>query len=120
MTTPRVVVANLTIDLPAVGSGAARDVSLTVAAGEIVGVVGESGSGKTSVGLAMLGFARNGARLADGSVEIDGVDLLTLSPDQLREMRGAKVAYVAQDPSTALNPALRIGAQLRVAGGNQA
>ena len=113
MTTPRVVVANLTIDLPAVGSGAARDVSLTVAAGEIVGVVGESGSGKTSVGLAMLGFARNGARLADGSVEIDGVDLLTLSPDQLREMRGAKVAYVAQDPSTALNPALRIGAQLQ-------
>ncbi len=113
MSTPRIVVSKLTIDLPASGSTVARDVSLNVAAGEILGIVGESGSGKTSVGLAMLGFARSGARLASGSVSIDGVDLLTLPPDRLRRVRAATVAYVAQDPATALNPALRIGTQLR-------
>ena len=112
MTTSLVRVSDLTIDLPLSGSEVTQEVSFTVAEGGILGVVGESGSGKTSIGLALLGFARDGARLAAGSVSIDGVNLLALPQERLRELRGATVAYVAQDPGTALNPALRLGDQL--------
>jgi peptide/nickel transport system ATP-binding protein len=78
----------------------------------VLGLVGESGSGKTTVVLALLGHARRGLRISSGEVRVDGVDLLQLSPGQLRAMRGARVAYVPQDPSAALNPALRVGTQL--------
>jgi peptide/nickel transport system ATP-binding protein len=88
------------------------DVSFTVQAGQVLGLVGESGSGKTTVVLALLGHARRGLRISSGEVRVDGVDLLQLSPGQLRAMRGARVAYVPQDPSAALNPALRVGTQL--------
>ena len=88
-------------------------VAFTIAPGKVLGLVGESGSGKTTVGLALLGHARRGARVAAGSVRIGGVDLTALRDRDLRAVRGAKVAYIPQDPGTALNPALRIGTQLR-------
>ena len=88
------------------------DISFSVAAGEVVGLVGESGSGKTTVALAMLGHARRGLEIKGGQVKLDGTDLLRLDEASLRELRGAKVAYVPQDPASALNPALRIGTQL--------
>jgi peptide/nickel transport system ATP-binding protein len=78
-----------------------------------MGLVGESGSGKTTVALALLGYAKRGTTIASGSVLVDGVDLLALAPNELRRVRGAKVAYVPQDPGAALNPALRIDTQLR-------
>src|SRR5262249_49921326 len=81
--------------------------------GEVLGLVGESGSGKTTVALALLGHARRGLRISGGEVLLDGTDLLRLSPGDLRAARGAKVAYVPQDPSAALNPAQRVGTQLR-------
>jgi peptide/nickel transport system ATP-binding protein len=90
-------------------------VSFAVRAGEVLGLVGESGSGKTTVALALLGYTRRGLSVGGGEIRLDGVDLLRLGPGELRQMRGAKVSYVPQDPAAALNPALRIGYQLREA-----
>jgi peptide/nickel transport system ATP-binding protein len=89
-----------------------KDVSFAVAPGEVLGVVGESGSGKTTLALAMLGHTRPGMRL-EGQVDIGGVDLVTASDATRRSVRNRVVSYVQQDPAAALNPALRIGFQLR-------
>ena len=94
---------------PAVVSG----VSFAVRAGEVLGLVGESGSGKTTVALALLGHTRRGLAVTGGEIRLNGTDLLLLKPAELRRLRGAKVSYVPQDPAAALNPALRIGYQLR-------
>ncbi|HGM5580503.1 TPA: dipeptide ABC transporter ATP-binding protein [Pseudomonas putida] len=88
-------------------------VSFSLVAGEIVGLVGESGSGKTTLATALLRHARQGARIVAGRVEVAGRSLLELEGEALRLARGGLVGYVAQDPATALNPALRIGALLR-------
>ena len=88
-------------------------VSFAVRPGELLGLVGESGSGKTTVALALLGYTRRGLSVSGGEICLDGVDLLRLTPGELRQVRGAKVSYVPQDPAAALNPALRIGYQLR-------
>ncbi|MBL7285833.1 ABC transporter ATP-binding protein [Corynebacterium godavarianum] len=85
--------------------------------GEIVGLVGESGSGKTTAGLAALGHCREGLSLTDGTVTLhtrngDTVDVLGLGEDDLRQLRGARVAYVPQDPALSLNPTMRIGEQI--------
>ncbi|PXX61141.1 MULTISPECIES: ABC transporter ATP-binding protein [unclassified Pseudomonas] len=87
-------------------------VSFSLAAGEIVGLVGESGSGKTTLATALLRHARQGARIVAGQVQVAGQSLLELEGEALRLARGGLVGYVAQDPATALNPALRIGALL--------
>jgi peptide/nickel transport system ATP-binding protein len=89
-----------------------RGVNVRVARGEIFGLVGESGSGKTSLGLALLGYARPGTRIAGGTVEIAGMDLLSCSDKRRRTLRGALVSYVPQDPASALNPSMRVGKQL--------
>jgi peptide/nickel transport system ATP-binding protein len=89
------------------------DVSFDIADGEILGLVGESGSGKTTVGTALLGHTRPGARITTGEVRVAGRDVLGASPSELRELRGGVISYVPQDPAAALNPALRVGRQLR-------
>jgi peptide/nickel transport system ATP-binding protein len=81
----------------------------------VLGLVGESGSGKSTVGVALLGLARRGLEIAAGSVLIGAVDVLKMSPGELRRARGRLVAYVPQDPASGLNPVLRIGTQLREA-----
>ncbi|HEV2036808.1 MAG TPA: ABC transporter ATP-binding protein [Candidatus Dormibacteraeota bacterium] len=109
----RLVVEDLKIVLSGTAADVVDDVSFKVQAGEVLGLVGESGSGKTTVALALLGYHRRGLKLAGGKVLLDGQDLLAMSDDELRAVRGAKVSYVAQDPASALNPALTVGLQLR-------
>ena len=87
-------------------------VSFGVATGEVLSLVGESGSGKTTIGLAVLGHTRRGARITNGEVRIEGRDILTLPTLERQALRGTLVTYVPQDPAAALNPALRIGTQL--------
>ncbi len=111
----RLEVRDLEVRLGPSGPDVVRDVSFSVRAGEVLGIVGESGSGKTTVALALLGHTRRGLSIHSGEVLLDGVDLLRLRPAQLRAARGARVAYVPQDPSAALNPTLRIGTQLEEA-----
>ena len=84
---------------------------LTLRSGDVLGLVGESGSGKTTLALALLGYARSGTRL-HGSVRIDGQEIIAATEAARRATRGRLVSYVPQDPSTAMNPALRIGVQL--------
>jgi peptide/nickel transport system ATP-binding protein len=111
----RLQVTDLEVRLANGGADVVSEVSFDVASGEVLGLVGESGSGKTTVALALLGHARRGLAITKGQVRLDGADLLRLRPAELREMRGRSVAYVPQDPSAALNPALHVGAQLREA-----
>jgi peptide/nickel transport system ATP-binding protein len=109
----RLEVTGLQVRLGRSGPDVVSDVSFAVPAGEVTGLVGESGSGKTTVALALLGHTRRGLRITAGRVLLDGTDLLALSPRDLRAARGARVSYVPQDPSAALNPALRVGTQVR-------
>ncbi len=107
-----VEVAGLRIRLANGGPRVVDDVSFTVAAGELLGLVGESGSGKTTVALALLGHVRRGLEFEAGQVRLARTDMLSASPKALRRLRGAEVAFVPQDPASALNPGLKIHTQL--------
>ncbi len=88
-------------------------VSFEVLAGETVGLVGESGCGKSMTALAILRLLPEGvAEIASGRVLFKGRDLLGLSDREMREVRGAGIAIVFQEPLTALNPVLRVGEQV--------
>jgi peptide/nickel transport system ATP-binding protein len=87
-------------------------VSLTVRAGEILGLVGESGSGKSVTALALLRLVRPPGRIVSGEVRFEGADLLALSEEQMRAVRGARISMVFQSPRTALNPVLTVGHQI--------
>jgi peptide/nickel transport system ATP-binding protein len=113
VSTPVVEVADLRIELVGSGVDVVDEIELRIHAGEVLGLVGESGSGKTTVGMALLGHVRGGGRKGGGTVAIDGRSLDELGEGELRKLRGGTVAYIPQDPGTALNPALRIGTQLR-------
>jgi peptide/nickel transport system ATP-binding protein len=89
------------------------DVSFSLGSGQTLGLVGESGSGKTTVALALLGYARRGLQIDGGRVVVEGEDIISVSRERLRALRGSRVAYVPQDPASALNPALKVGVQLR-------
>ena len=108
-----VEVHDLRIVLASSGVDVVEGVSFAISPGEVLGVVGESGSGKTTVGLALLGHARRGLRIAGGSVRLGDVDVLDLDDEGKRQLRGRLVSYVPQEPASSLNPALRIGTQLR-------
>src|SRR5690606_11270642 len=88
------------------------EINLELRPGEVVGLVGESGSGKTTAGTALLGYARPGAVIERGKLLFEGQDILALPWEQVRPIRGMKIAYVPQDPGAALNPAIRIGRQI--------
>ena len=84
-------------------------VSLSLNPGEVLGIVGKSGSGKSTVALSLLGHRHPGSRVT-GEILLDGTDVLALSNIALQAFRGRKMAYVPQNPTTALNPARRIRA----------
>jgi peptide/nickel transport system ATP-binding protein len=112
-TAPAVAVKGLHVVVKGTGHAIVEDVSFEILPGEVLGLVGESGSGKTTVGLAMLGHARHGVQIVGGSVRIGEVDMLKLTAGELASERGHVISYVPQDPAAALNPALRIGTQMR-------
>ncbi len=87
-------------------------VSLAVGPGEILGLVGESGSGKSITGFSIIGLIDEPGRIAAGRVLFKGRDLVGLPEDELRALRGARIAMVFQDPMMTLNPVLRIDTQM--------
>ena len=92
-----------------------RDVSLDIRRGEILGLVGQSGSGKSTLAMSILGLLDRKSARAEGTIEFDGCDLLTLPERELRGLRGRKIALVLQSPLSSLNPALKIRTQLKEA-----
>jgi ABC-type dipeptide/oligopeptide/nickel transport system ATPase component len=106
-------VSDLRVELGAAAARAAvvDGVSFEVAAGEVLGIAGQSGSGKSQLLLALLGLSPSGAAVS-GAARLEGTDLLRLTQRELARLRGNRIAMVFQDPMTALNPYLTIGAQL--------
>lgn len=111
---PLLQVESLTVEFPFGGTyrPVVREASLTVERGEFVGLAGESGSGKTLTALAILRLVPTPGRIAGGRILLEGRDLLALPQAELREVRGGRVGMVFQEPMTALNPVLSVGAQI--------
>ena len=82
-----------------------NSLSMTLDRGEVVGLIGESGAGKSTFGLCALGYTKPGCRIVSGSIKFNGVELVGKSDSELRNIRGNKVAYVAQSAAASFNPA---------------
>ena len=85
-----------------------HDVNVSVDSGEVVGLVGESGSGKSMTLRTILGTLPSVADVSGGSVELDGEDILTMSPKRLRQVRAEMISLIPQNPQASLNPVLRV------------
>lgn len=91
---------------------AVRDVSFEVKEGETIGLVGESGCGKSTIAFGIVNFLGPNGKIVDGSVRFQGNELVGRSQEDLKKLRGDRIAMVFQDPMQALNPSLRLGEQL--------
>jgi peptide/nickel transport system ATP-binding protein len=114
MTTSKrgLVVNGMRVEHIASGLPIISEVSFDVRPGQLLGLVGESGSGKTTAAMAVLGYARPGGRLVEGSSLIGDIDLASLPVKELRRARGRLTSYVGQDPASSLDPSMSIGDQL--------
>ena len=100
------------------GTGAPRllrDISLSIAPGEILGLVGESGSGKSLTALSILRLLPDTIRTTGGQIEFGGQDILTLNKAEMQKLRGKRIAMIFQDPIRHLNPVFTVGQQLEAA-----
>jgi len=112
---PALVVENLATGFDAGGTihSAVRDISFRLGKGECLGLIGESGSGKSVTALSLMGLvASPPGVITSGAVYIDGTDVLALREQELIGLRGARVAYVFQDPLTTLHPLFAVGEQV--------
>jgi oligopeptide/dipeptide ABC transporter ATP-binding protein len=89
-----------------------RGISFSIQKGEVVGIVGESGSGKSVTAKSILSLISPPGKIVDGEIRFHGKDLLKGKEEELREIRGNRIAMIFQDPMTSLNPVLRVGRQL--------
>ena len=108
-------IKNLTVEYLVDDEGvhAVTGVNITIPAGKTFGLVGETGAGKTTTALSILNLLPLPAgRIVSGEIRVNGLDVFNLSPKQLREMRGAQVAMVFQDPMSSLNPIKTVGEQI--------
>jgi peptide/nickel transport system ATP-binding protein len=113
MNEPILKVENYNVDFWVDGTWypAAIDMNYELAAGEVLAIVGESGSGKSSSSMGLMGLLASNARVS-GSVKIKGTEVLGASTQKLQKLRGNEVAYIFQEPMTALNPLYTIGFQI--------
>ena len=95
----RVVARKEGVDTPIV-----KDVGFSIPRGEVLALIGESGSGKTTIALSLLGYARRGCRIREGSIRIGETRVLELDAEGLYDLRGRKVSYIAQSAAAAFNP----------------
>jgi len=91
---------------------AVDDVSFQIGSGETLGLVGESGSGKSVTAFAIVRLLQPPGEVRSGSVTFEGQDLLALTERQMRQVRGARISLIFQEPMTALNPVMRVGDQI--------
>ncbi len=112
--TPLLEVRHLQVEFPT-RRGVLRaldDVSLTIHAGQVLGVVGESGAGKSLTGAAIIGLLEPPGRIAAGEILLDGKRIDNLPPEAMRRVRGRQIGAIFQDPLTSLNPLYTVGRQI--------
>jgi len=115
---PLLDVRGLTVEFPGARQGsrgavrAADDVSFRIARGETLGLVGESGCGKSVTALSIAGLVPAPGRIAGGTVRFEGRELTGLPEAEMRRIRGARIGFVFQEPSAALNPVFTVGSQI--------
>jgi peptide/nickel transport system ATP-binding protein len=112
--TPPLEVGNLTLRHHGAGGTTTivRDVSFTLARGEVLGIIGESGAGKSTIGNAIIGLLGPGFEQSSGTIRVNGTAVETLSASERRALRGRTVASIFQDHSSSLDPLMKVGAQL--------
>ena len=113
-TTPTLAIEGLTTQFSTRGGTVTPvdGVSLSVLPGQILGLVGESGSGKSLTGYSIMGLIDAPGRIVSGSIRLNGRELFGLAPDEMRKIRGNRIAMIFQDPMMTLNPVLRIDTQM--------
>ena len=107
-------IRNLAIALP-IGADrlyAAKNINFDLAAGEILCIVGESGSGKSMSANAIMGLLPQGVEPVEGTITFDGREILGLSEKEMLKLRGSRISMIFQEPLSALNPLMRVGAQI--------
>ncbi|MGE3979088.1 MAG: ABC transporter ATP-binding protein [Nitrospira sp.] len=92
---------------------ALQGVSLSVAAGEVVGIVGDSGAGKSLLVSSITGTLRSSARITNGQIRFNGKSVLDLPESELRQLRGRRIAYIGPNPHSLLHPTIPVGKQVR-------
>ena len=114
MADPLLDVQNLSVVFEGASQAVAavNNVSFQIAPGETLGLVGESGSGKSVTAFAILQLLQPPGRVTGGRILFEGRDLLTLQERDMRQVRGARISLIFQEPMTALNPVMRVGDQI--------